>query len=350
MTPAALYEIDRSITAASSFLADSRSPDGLWRDFQTLAGESCDWVTCFVAFSARDCDSLRALVRDVLPAILRRQRPNGGWAYNAQVPTDCDSSAWGVLALTSSTVWKPSFLLRALAFLARHSTEGGFATYTAEDGIGDFIGAGPDQTKGWRLAHPCVTAVATRALLQNGYRNDVRVRAALSALETAQEADGTWRSYWWSGHSYATAQTLRALVAARALRIDMWRRTVEGLLCLQHVDGGFGDDHPESQAFATAMSLAALLTRPDPACDAAIDRAARWLLASQRGGSWGGAPILRIPPPMAGDASAVNYEVDALGTGVAVRDQKHIFTTAACLAALIEYRTAKLGRILARDL
>ena len=350
MTPVTLSEIDRSVAAASGFLADARSPDGLWRDFQTLAGESCDWVSSFVAFSAGDCRSLRALVRDTLPAILRRQRPNGGWAYNAQVPTDCDSTAWAVLALTTSTVWKPSFILRALAFLVRHSTEAGFATYAAEDGIEKFIGAGQHQTEGWRRAHPCVTAVAARALLQNGYRNDARVRAALAALELAQGADGTWRSYWWSGHSYATAQTLRALVAARALRIGIWQRAVEGLLGLQHADGGFGDDHPESQAFATAMSLAALLTRPDPTCDPAIDRAAQWLLESQRGGSWGGAPILRIPPPMAEDASAVNYEVDALGTGVAVRDRKHVFTTAACIAALTEYRTARLGRILERNL
>lgn len=345
MIPVALSEIDRSVAAAAGFLADARSPDGLWRDFQTLAGESCDWVSGFVAFSAGDCDHLRELVRDTLPAILRRQRPSGGWAYNAQVPTDCDSTAWVVLALTASTVWKPSFLLRALAFLARHSTEGGFATYAVEDGIERFIGARRDQTEGWRRAHPCVTAVTVRALLQNGYRNDARVRAALAALALVQGEDGTWRSYWWAGHAYATAQTLRALVAARALRIDIWRRAVEGLLGLQHADGGFGDDDPESQAFATAMSLAALLTRPDPDCDDAIDRAARWLLTSQRGGSWGGVPILRIPPPMAVDASASNYDVDVLGTGVAVRDQKHIFTTAACLAALTEYRAARLGSI-----
>ena len=344
MTRVALSDIDRSIAAAAGFLADARSPDGLWRDFHTLAGESCDWVSSFVAFNVGDCGLLRDIVRDTLPAILRRQRPSGGWAYNERVPTDCDSTAWVVLALTASTVWKPSLVLRALAFLTRHSTDGGFATYAAEDGIEEFIGASADQTEGWRSDHLCVTAVTARALLQNGFRNDERVRAAIAALTRGQDDDGTWRSYWWAGHAYATAQTLRALAAARALPVDTWRHATEGLLRLQHDDGGFGDDGTESHAFATSMSLTALLTRPDPACDKAIDCAASWLLTSQRGGSWGGFPILRIPSPMAINAAVGEYSVDQLGTGVTVRDEKHIFTTAACLAALTEYRTATLGR------
>jgi squalene cyclase len=336
--------IDSAIAAAASYLSDARSADRLWRDFRTLAGESSDWVSGFVAFALGSAGLLRDAVRDTTHALLRLQRPSGGWAYNEKVPPDADSTAWVLLSMATTTVWKPSMVLRALNYLLRHRNERGFATYTQEDGIERFIGATPDQTEGWRSTHLCVTATATHALVLHGLAGDVRLRDAVGALREAQGDDGLWTSYWWPGSSYATAQALRALAAARAVTDDAWRRVVDGLLGQQHADGGFGDGAEASQAFATAQSLTALLTRPDRRCDGAVDAAARWLLETQRAGHWAGTPILRIPRPMVSNPAAESFTADALGTGVIVRDQHGVFTTAAVVAALSDYRAAALAR------
>jgi hypothetical protein len=252
--------------------------------------------------------------------------------------------------MATTTVWKPSMVLRALNYLLRHRNERGFATYTREDGIERFIGATPDQTEGWRSTHLCVTATATHALALHGLAGDERLRDAIGTLQDAQGDDGLWTSYWWPGSSYATAQTLRALAAARGLTHDAWRRAVDGLLGQQHPDGGFGDGGGESHAFPTAQSLTALLTRPDRRCDGAVDAAARWLVEAQRAGHWASTPILRIPRPMISNPEAESFKEDALGTGVIVRDQHGVFTAAAVVAALSDYRTAGIARCSARVL
>jgi len=284
------------------------------------------------------------VVRDATHALLRAQRPSGGWAYNEKVPPDADSTAWVVLAMATTTVWKPSMVLRALNYLLRHKTDRGFATYTREDGIERFIGATADQTEGWRDTHLCVTAAVTHALLVHGLAGDARLGPAIAALRDAQRDDGLWTSYWWPGSSYATAQSLRALAAARAVTDDVWCRAVDGLSARQRPDGGFADDGGESRPFPTAMSLTALLTRPDRRGDSAIDAAAAWLLDAQRAGHWASAPILRIPRPMVSNPETESFKPDALGTGVLVRDQCGIFTAAAAVVALCDYRAARSAR------
>lgn len=340
-----LAMVDYAVEAATSFLADARSPDLLWRDFRTLAGESCDWVSGFVAFTAGSAGVLRDAVRASTRVLLQRQRRGGGWSYNNElVPSDCDSTAWVLLAMSTTTVWKPSSVLRGISYVLRHTAGNGFATYTDEDRIDRFIGAEPEQTHGWRTPHVCVTAAAAQALLLHGLGpDDPRIRQAIAALREAQGEDGCWSSYWWKGPSYASALALRTLAAAGELSREVWERGSRGLLARQSDDGGFGDGDPDGEphAFATAMALTALLTRPDPACDGAVEAAAEWLLARQdeEDGCWSSVPILRIPPPMASLPVAGEWKEDGLGTGVIVRDQHNIFTTAAALGALATYRS-----------
>ena len=312
----------------------------MWHDFATLAGESSDWVSGFVAFSVGTTGALHSTVHDVLGALLRRQRRSGGWAYNERVPPDCDSTAWVLMAMATTTVRRPSAILRALEYILRHACGPGFATFAAEDGIHHFIGTAPEQTAGWCDVHTCVTALATQALLRHGLKKHSQVRAALTALKDGQNEDGVWTSYWWQGHAYATAQSLRALAAANELTEDIWHRATNGLTKLQSADGGFGDFDEPSHAFATAMSLTSLLTRPDHTLDGVIDAAVDWLLEAQGGGHWSGVPILRIPRPMVSEPYRDEFERDGLSTGAIVRDQYGIFTTAAALAALVDYRNS----------
>lgn len=336
---AGVSELDRTIDEAASFLAAACGEDRLWRDFLTLAGESCDWVSAYVACAFAAAGVERDRVRDTAVALHYRQRRSGGWAYNEIVPPDCDSTAWVMLAMSNTTSWRPSSLIRACEFVLRHAAQPGFATYTTEDGIDRFIETDEQLTEGWRSPHLCVTAVALQALLLYGVRDDPRVEAALAWLRGSQGEDGLWRSYWWNGPAYATCQALRALAAAGQLTSSVWCSARDGLFGLQNADGGWGDDPGPSHAFATAQALQALVLRPDPACDAALARGAEFLLMNSDSGRWPTLPILRIPSPMSPEPVAGEWREDEMGTGVVIRDQHGIFTTATALSALGAYRT-----------
>lgn len=333
-----MTDLDRAIDDAAAFLVAARGDDGLWRDFLTLAGESCDWVSAYIACSFATAGVQRDLVRDIAVALHYRQRPSGGWSYNEVVPPDCDSTAWSMLAMSNTTSSRPSSLIRASAYVLRHASQRGFATYAPEDRIDRFIEADEELTVGWRSPHLCVTAVALQALLLFGVRSEPRVQAGLAWLRASQDEDGLWRSYWWKGATYATLHALRALAAAGELSAEEWERARNGLLQSRNADGGWGDDHGPSHAFATSQALQALITRPDAACDDAIEQAADLLLATLEGGAWPTVPILRIPPPMSPEPVAGEWREDAMGTGVVIRDQHALFTTAAALAALGAYR------------
>ncbi|SFV16015.1 prenyltransferase/squalene oxidase repeat-containing protein [Pseudoduganella namucuonensis] len=337
-TPATTATLNAAIAAAASYLEDARGPDLLWRDFDTLAGESADWVSGFVAYCAGSSGVLRGACAETLSALLRRQRPSGGWAYNEQVPPDCDSTAWVLLAMSTATIVKPSMVLRALSYVQRHAQGPGYATYAVEDGMERYVEAAPEQTAGWRAMHTRVSAVAVQALMLHGLVGHAHVRQVLAELVRAQDPEGLWSSYWWQGNAYATAQALRALAAGRRLTPSIWRAAAAGLLARQQAGGGFGDAGAPPHAFSTAMALSALLAWPDRRCDDAAHAAARWLLDAQRGGHWGGAPILRIPTPGSTSPDLGQYQVGRPGTGSLVRDQHGVFSTAAAMAALALYR------------
>ena len=157
----------------------------------------------------------------IVDELLRRQRTNGGWAYNRQVPTDCDSTAWvllGILPFIQTTA-SPA-VARALQYLIAHqqTSSGGFSTYSAFDGIQTYIGApGLSSVQGWMHAHPCVSGSTLQALLGAGEeRQSKSVLSAVRYIELHRDSS-LWRSYWWEGCAYSTYQCLKALLDAEAV-------------------------------------------------------------------------------------------------------------------------------------
>jgi squalene-hopene/tetraprenyl-beta-curcumene cyclase len=348
-------DIDDRIAAAAAYLSSRRSVDRLWRDFETLAGTSSDWVTAFICFAVRDCRRLRDEVEGALTALVRRQRRNGGWSYNEHVPTDCDSTAWVLLALSTRVMWRPSVVVRARNYVVRHAdpSSGGFMTYAPGDAIERYIGANREQTHGWLAPHPCVTSVALQALLLHGERTDgPLLRSAITYLTNAQDPHGLWTSYWWPGKAYNTYFALRALLMARAVPARAAHAVLDAVARDQDPSGGWrvGKDQTPG-VFNTSLHALTLLLLPHEqrweACEAAI----AWLLdAQQNDGSWPGRPILRIPAPMISepDDDATWAEVPASGTGTIVRDQHRLFTTATALWALAVSRVVLRAKSAAR--
>ncbi len=126
----------------------------------------------------------------------------------------------------------------------------------------------------------------------------LRWRVASLFVRAEQEARGSWFGRWGVNHVYGTAAVLPAL---RAIGVDMgeaWvRRAAAWVVSCQNEDGGWGEScasymDPDwigrgvSTASQTGWALLALLAADDPAHAAAIDRGSRFLLTTQRGGTW----------------------------------------------------------------
>ena len=201
-------DLQRAASAAASWLLGSRSADGWWRDFTLAPGCSDEWVTaytgCALAASHARGDDLNQAVEQAWELLLGRQRPAGGWAYNAIAPADADSTAWALeLARLLGFAGGPP-AQRARHWLDGHRREtGGVTTYADSGPVRAFTGI-PAWVSfaGWTAPHTCVTAGVARSL---------RDRRDIEYLKGTQDQAGNWVSYWWCEPAYATALAVEAL-------------------------------------------------------------------------------------------------------------------------------------------
>jgi squalene-hopene/tetraprenyl-beta-curcumene cyclase len=338
-------KIDTAINNGIEFIQSKQCADGLWRDFETLAGASSDWVSGFVAHAISSLKSLDEITLPVIENLMRRQRPNGGWSYNRTVPTDCDSTAWVLLALSTSPTWRPSAVKRGIRYIEMHQNKifGGFATYCLQDGIHKFIQAPVKAVvDGWVNVHGCVTSVAIQSLLVHRVPIKSEIIQTSSQYLIRQKNDvGLWDSYWWKGYAYSTYHALRALSMCRVLREEEMKKTIQFLLSNQQGDGGWNDNFSKtSEVFGTAFIILSLLLYPNSETLSASKRGIYWLINQQNSdGSWPSAPILKITPPMVMNPDTIkNWRINQLGTGVIIEDQERVFTSSAALWALMIFR------------
>jgi squalene-hopene/tetraprenyl-beta-curcumene cyclase len=339
-------QIAGAVAAAGAFLEARRKPDGFWRDFETLAGPSDEWVTAYVSYALSRGGPMPPSAFEALQHLLRRQRKAGGWAYARVVPPDCDSTAWALLALAGTPMLRPSAVFRGVRYLWSHQDgeSGGFRTYSPRDGIERFIEeSDPRATEGWRAPHPCVTGVALQCLaVHREPRGAAAVAAAVRYLLGRRTAEGLWPSYWWRGHAYATFHALRGLAFAGALGRPELLATCSRILAEQASGGGFGEGGGPSEPFATSLHLLSLLLAPEGERLAGALRAAAWLVERQRpDGGWDGAPILQIPPPMVVQPVQVErWDLEGRAGGALLADRGGAFTAATALWALSAARAA----------
>jgi squalene cyclase len=306
------------------FLLAHQGRDGLWRDFDTPAGEASLWPTGFIGTVLQSA----AIGRDALGrgarALVATQNDDGGWGYNEEVPSDADSTAWALLFL--SQMGHERACRRAVSCLLRHQRagNGGVATYTEPGPIRRFMGVSRWMPFwGWCRAHTEVTAVAGRAFsAASAGLPGPATDSAWRFVRSRQRATGEWASYWWTSPHYTTAQAV-AFAAARGER-DVVKRAAAWAL-RNRADS-------VRSAFATAMSLSILVS----ADAGAVDGAVRDLVALQQAdGGWPSEPIMRIPVPADTDPDGEGrWRVVRFDGGIEVRDQHRLFTSAACVAAL----------------
>jgi squalene cyclase len=332
--------VEMAIGRAIDFIMSMQDPDGLWRDFKTLAGSSSDWVSGFVlrALSSTSPDP-RDLSARAVSSLISRQRQNGGWSYNRIVPTDCDSTSWVLLAISPSLHQGASPIKKGMRYLWKHQdvTSGGFATYCPWDRVHEFIGlTSLDVMSGWFSPHICVTGVAVQSLLEMGVpASDEGIQKAAIYITAGRNARGLWDSYWWKGYAYGTYQALKALSLCKALTPEVAEKAADSLLSDQGDDGGWKSGS-ESEVFGTAFAILSLLLLQNDRALSSVERGVQWLVGQQMSdGSFPTAPMLKIPPPMVkGPAAVRRWRRDGMGTGVMIEDKRKIFTTSAALQAL----------------
>ena len=299
-----------------------------------------DWVSGFVAHAICTYTHDGYLSDRVLPNLLRHRRPNGGWGYDRQTPSDCDSTAWVLLALCNAGGLDPFTIGTALGFILRHQdpATGGFATYALAEELQRRIRA-PDKESivGWLSPHCCVSAVALQCLLTYQVPPDSEpIKRGIDYLLSRKTRDAVWLSYWWRGYSYTTYHALRAILLSRQSPDDFAPATVNFILDHQLEDGSWSDENdPVGGVFATSFCALTTLLSPTAETLGAARRGVEWLMKAQnRDGSWPSIPMLQIPPANVADSSSITRKS---GMQAVTADEKRCFTSAEAIWALSRY-------------
>lgn len=340
-----------AIAAAITFLLAARDSKGWWRDFDTLAGPSDEWVTAYVGsalasvpWASDERASLAA--REAWNLLRRRRWWSEGWGYNARVPADADSTAWALLLADGIDERRSFRLRRARSFLSKHlRPEGGLATYAKDGPIRYFTRLQRHISfSGWCGTHTCVTALAATLGTPPLHAH------LLNYLRATQASDGGWKGYWWCDDAYTTALAAEAL--ASSVQPDDQGRVQAAVrwACRQVSDKNYASMiQPGSSAFADAWHLRTLMLasaderrRAQEAIHFLLER----LLKGQRqSGSWTPSARLRIPPPDVRDPEEYrSWNHNGRGGGSIVLDHQALFTTATVLKALQMLLHGRPGR------
>jgi hypothetical protein len=328
--PAAAQLIDAAVASGVHFLRGrlGTSAAGLWRDFSSpgLSYGSTECVSAFIATLLAPIPEGRPLARAVSSTLLAKARPSGGWGYREDVPEDCDSTAWVLLAATTADVTAPPGLIRrSQEFIVTHQrTGGGFATYN------DAARAAltPADQPGWFAPEPSVTCSAALALAATKYPDASVLRNACAFVADRYTLQG-WSSYWWLGLSYGTFVATWALSALSDGLHDEKLSSAHRAMITRRGAGTWATAEGDPDGFVTALAVLTLLRGPLPPDPGVLASSTALLIGLQE-------PSGRWPPNAQMLAPGAHFGVDLV-----LRDE--LVTTACAVAALHAIRTSQVA-------
>ena len=194
-----------SLNAASSFLEDFFKKRETWEDFQVTFGYSDEWITSYVGYYLSDGFFNEALLIKAGEIVVSKQRQNGGWGYNIDIPPDADTTAFCSLFLDKWNLLNYEQKTRSIKFLKFHQhSDGGFSTYNDPNQLRAIWGYDASVSfRGWCSLLNSVTASNIKALIKLGVaNNDSIILKAFDFLRSRQLQNGLWASYWWSDPMY----------------------------------------------------------------------------------------------------------------------------------------------------
>lgn len=311
-------DLAAAVDAATRFLLEARNQAGWWLDYDGFSeGPADEWVSAYVAHALHDSGRADAREAAVRGWHLLKARARSGWGWNFLQPADADSTIWG-LRLAAALGHDATHEARGATELLRQHLDanGGIATYRRA--IYAHWSDGKAVNPEWYDAHTCVTAAAAHVPGLGP--------APLAYLRDVQQADGTWRGYWWQSDYYTIGLAAEALaVTGDADDAERVQRAAAATRAWLERDGATGSRC--QRPFDTAWSLRTLLLRPMDEWEP-IARLADQLQRSQaEDGSWAASAALAIP--------------NRQGDIVPAIDNRRCFTTATVLTALRRYQRLK---------
>jgi hypothetical protein len=315
VAPNAQDPIERGVR----FLLETQPQSGLWRDFNVPSGISDEWVSGFVGTQlARTGDGrARSAAEECFLRLAERQRPNGGWAYNAYHPTDADSTSWALRLASALGFGDDPMVARGQAFIAGHlRPEGGLVSFLDRPGVAAVAGLDGDTSLvGWMHIHDCVTAASTP------FMPDL-----VTDYLRSRQHGGSWAGYWWEHDAFPTWLVTEALRRRPAPGDAERLEQAEARACAWIEDA-------ELSAFDLAFALRVLVAGSPARHARSIAAAAEALARRQRGdGSWPSGARLRVPAWRRLDPQ--------VGEEMVRLDHRAAFSTAAVIGALAELRDA----------
>jgi hypothetical protein len=253
--------VDEAIAAGIRFLRGNlgRDATGLWRDFALpgVSSGSTECVSAFIAAQIAGIPEAAALATTAVENLVSRARQTGGWGYREDVPEDCDSTAWVLLAAAATGVdVPPPVIERATRFIAEHQHDnGGFVTYGPD--AKEFLT--PTAQPGWFEPEVSVTSSAVLALNTTGRADPECLRSAGRFISRNCQ-DGLWKSYWWNGFGYPTYLSISALSAVAPERCHARLAvTRDAVLARRGRTGGWANEPgmPDN-GFSTSFALRTL--------------------------------------------------------------------------------------------
>jgi hypothetical protein len=335
--------------AVEFFLKSYRINVG-FSDFMTPHGDAATWVSAYVGCSLREwCrfesghdPQQRAATEEILAGLamlLRQSYQDNGWPMNSSLPPDAETTAWVLRFLFPSGLAQSDrgLYFKVIQHLPAYQLEdGGFSKFLVKTAGQAF--------PGWATSHPEVTGLVVSTLAGSAAQGtEAVIQRGLNYLLRTRDGRILWRSYWWEGASYTNFYCLEALLACGTPLEDHDKKEiVDELLGCQDEDGSWGNTlRGRSAVFETAYAIKLLLgLRAGRKGWRAILRGIKWLLLHQLGdGSWTSDPMLRVP--LGADLNPWKFKEWKLDSpmsyGVLLRDHQRLFTTAAVLAALVDF-------------
>jgi len=316
--------VPKATNLSLAYLKNQQESNGLLSDFLTTAGFGTIWVSAYVGCMLAE----QGLGKNITTALSEYFTNHQHASFNENIFMDGDSANF--LSLYSALVGIHYDHSNWLSF----EHEGSWRTYTDANGLRKLLHLSEHHNvNGWIKEKNCVSAAAGYALKSTSHLNEAYTRTSNHLMNT-QQADGSWKSYWWSSDIYATSYAVRALSSEG---FNQKKLGCAWIMSKKETGQNYwtnpATDKPS--AFYTALALRSLMEFKE-SYNVEISAGINWLLSEQfEDGRWASDYILRIPDPDVVDPEEVNeWKHGSFGTGVIVDDHNSIFTTATVLNLL----------------
>lgn len=236
----------------------------------------------------------------------RSAPPVGGWSYfpdRPEEPPDADDlgQVMQVLLRTGRRrdVVEPAESALAVLFRDNAYEDGSFDTWiipaVGRTPLHELQATNAAKFRGDRTGE-VVANLLYALVLYDPKRFDDRIRRGVSFLETHQDAEGSWSSFWYVGPFYGTYVCLR-LLAVAAPGSPAVARGVDFLRRAEREDGGWGIGEA-SDPLSTSLALLglALGAGREALEPARVEKALSFLRAGrQEDGGWAAVPFITMP-------------------------------------------------------